>query len=164
MRLIAVLSLTPFDAGLKGGWKSILSWGEGMSDNARRLPDRPTSPHLTVWRWHATMLSSILHRASGVSLYAGALILAAWAICLAVGPECYAGYMALLGGPIGKIVLLGLTAAIFYHTANGIRHLVWDAGKAFDPKFSDLTAIVVIAFTVAATAATWIIAGMTGGL
>ena len=135
-----------------------------MSEAARRLPERPTSPHLTVWRWHATMLSSILHRASGCALYVGALILGGWAIALAIGPETYADYMGSLAGPLGKVVLLGLTAAIFYHTANGIRHLVWDAGKGFDPKFSDLTAIVVIAFTVAATAATWILAGMTGSL
>jgi succinate dehydrogenase / fumarate reductase cytochrome b subunit len=135
-----------------------------MSDSARRLPERPTSPHLSVWRWHATMLSSILHRASGCALYAGALILAGWAITLAVGPECYAGYMAIMGGPLGKLVLLALTAAIFYHTANGIRHLTWDAGKGFDPKFSDLTAVVVIAFTVAATAAVWGIAAITGAL
>ena len=110
------------------------------------------------------MLSSILHRASGCALYAGALILGGWAIALAMGPESYADYMGILAGPLGKLVLLGLTAAIFYHTANGIRHLVWDAGKGFDPKFSDLTAIVVIAFTVAATAAVWIIAAMTGSL
>lgn len=135
-----------------------------MSDAARRLPERPTSPHLTVWRWHATMLSSILHRASGCALYVGALILGGWAIALAMGPESYAEYMAVLAGPLGKLVLLGLTAAIFYHTANGVRHLVWDAGKAFDPKFSDLTAVVVIAFTVAATAAVWIIAAMSGSL
>jgi succinate dehydrogenase / fumarate reductase cytochrome b subunit len=135
-----------------------------MSEAARRLPERPTSPHLTVWRWHATMLSSILHRMSGCALYAGALILGGWAIALAMGPDAYAAYMAVLGGLLGKIVLLGLTAAIFYHTANGIRHLVWDAGKAFDPKFSDLTAVVVIAFTVAATAAVWILAAMTGSL
>lgn len=135
-----------------------------MSDAARRLPERPTSPHLTVWRWHATMASSILHRASGCALYAGALILGGWAIALAMGPESYAEYMALLAGPLGKLVLLGLTAAIFYHTANGVRHLVWDAGKGFDPKFSDLTAVVVIAFTVAATAAVWVIAAMSGSL
>ena len=37
---------------------------------------RPLSPHLQVWRWHITMLTSILHRATGVALYGGALILA----------------------------------------------------------------------------------------
>ena len=45
------------------------------------------SPHLQVWRWHVTMLTSILHRVTGVGIYLGALILAAWAISLAAGPE-----------------------------------------------------------------------------
>ena len=31
--------------------------------------ERPMSPHMSVWKWHPTMLSSILHRASGVVLY-----------------------------------------------------------------------------------------------
>lgn len=135
-----------------------------MSEAARRLPDRPTSPHLTVWRWHWTMLSSILNRVTGIALYVGALVLGGWAIALAIGPETYADYMGLLAGPLGKLVLLGLTAAIFYHTANGIRHLVWDAGAAFDPKLSDLVTVAIFAFTVAATVAVWIIAGMTGSL
>jgi succinate dehydrogenase / fumarate reductase cytochrome b subunit len=135
-----------------------------MSESAQRLPERPTSPHLTVWRWHATMLTSILHRVSGCALYGGALILAGWAISLAFGPEAYACYMGVMGSWFGKLVLLGLTAAIFYHTANGIRHLVWDAGIGFDVKLADLTSVVVLAFTVAATAATWIIAAMAGVL
>ncbi len=108
------------------------------------------------------MLSSILHRMSGCALYVGALVLGGWAIALAIGPDAYETYMSILGGPLGKIVLLGLTAAIFYHTANGVRHLVWDAGKGFDTKLSDLAAVAIIAFTVAATAAVWIIAAMTG--
>jgi succinate dehydrogenase / fumarate reductase cytochrome b subunit len=135
-----------------------------MSEAARRLPERPTSPHLTVWRFHVTMLVSITNRVTGCALYVGALILGGWVIALAAGPETYADYMSLLSGPLGKLVLLGLTAALFFHTAAGIRHLVWDAGKGFDPKLSDLTGIVVIAFTVAATAAVWIIAAMTGSL
>ncbi len=110
------------------------------------------------------MLSSILHRASGIALYAGALILGGWAIALAIGPGAYADYMDVLGGPLGKLVLLGLTAAIFYHTANGVRHLVWDGGAGFDPKLSDLVTVAIFAFTVAATAAVWIIAAMTGSL
>ena len=137
---------------------------KGMSDAARRLPERPTSPHLTVWRWHATMLSSILNRATGVALYVGALIAGGWAIALARGPESYADYMGVLAGPLGKLVLLGLTASLFYHTANGVRHLVWDAGKAFDPKLSDLITAAIFAFTVAATAGAWVIAARCGTL
>ena len=135
-----------------------------MADASGAARARPLSPHLSIWRWHLTMLGSILHRATGVALYVGALIVAAGAICLAVGTECYGGFAAIMGSLPGELVLFGLTLSLFYHLANGIRHLVWDAGRGFDPKFADLTAIVVIAFTVAATAATWIIAVMTGGL
>ena len=60
---------------------------------------RPLSPHMQVWRWHITMLGSILHRATGVALYAGALIAAGWAASLAAGPDAYQGYCGLLGSP-----------------------------------------------------------------
>ena len=66
--------------------------------------DRPLSPHLTIWRWHITMASSIAHRATGVALYVGALILAGWALSLAAGPAAYGDYMALLGSWLGKLV------------------------------------------------------------
>jgi succinate dehydrogenase cytochrome b556 subunit len=45
------------------------------------------SPHLQVWRWHLTMLTSILHRATGMALYGGALIVTAWALALGAGPD-----------------------------------------------------------------------------
>jgi succinate dehydrogenase / fumarate reductase cytochrome b subunit len=136
-----------------------------MTDAAkapRREP--PMSPHLTVWRWHITMATSILHRATGVALYVGALIAAAWAISLANGPETYAQFKALLGSPLGKLVMFGLTASVFYHLANGIRHLVWDLGHGLDVKSANASSIVVLAFTVAATLASWWIAAMTGAL
>ena len=38
------------------------------------VSQRPLSPHLQVWRWHATMASSIAHRASGAVNYAGAIL------------------------------------------------------------------------------------------
>jgi succinate dehydrogenase / fumarate reductase cytochrome b subunit len=90
------------------------------------------SPHLQVWRWHITMATSIAHRATGVALYVGALIAAAWAISLAGGPDAYATFKAVMGSPIGLLVMFGLSVSFFYHLANGIRHLVWDAGYGFD--------------------------------
>ena len=122
------------------------------------------SPHLSVWRWHITMATSIAHRATGVALYVGALIAAAWAVSLAAGPEAYAGFKALLGSPIGLVVMFGLTLSFFYHLANGIRHLVWDAGYGFDLKSANASAVFVFAFTAAATLAVWVIAAMTGAL
>jgi len=128
------------------------------------LAQRPTSPHVQIWRWHITMLGSILHRATGVALYGGALLLALWAASLAAGPGPFGGFKALLGSLPGKGVLFGLTLSIFYHLANGVRHLAWDTGKGFEPKVADMTGAAAIAFAVAATVAVWVLAALSGRL
>jgi succinate dehydrogenase / fumarate reductase cytochrome b subunit len=129
---------------------------------APALRPKPLSPHLQVWRWHITMAASILHRATGVGMYVGALILTGWAVSLAGGPDAYAGYMSLLGSPLGKLLLFGLTVAVFFHMANGVRHLVWDYGKGFEPKTADFTAVAAMAFAVVAAVAVWTIALIMG--
>jgi len=126
------------------------------------LPPRPLSPHLSIWRWHVTMFTSIAHRATGVGLYLAALIAAGWAVSLASGPEVYGAYMALLGSAFGKLVLFAITVALFFHLANGIRHLVWDFGYGFKVKTADFSGVVVIAFAVAASIGLWIVAAMRG--
>jgi succinate dehydrogenase / fumarate reductase cytochrome b subunit len=122
------------------------------------------SPHLSVWRWHITMASSIANRATGVALYVGALIGAAWAVSLASGPDAYAGFKSLLGSPLGLLVMFGLTISFFYHLANGIRHLVWDAGYGFALKTANAASVFVFTFTAAATIVIWVIAAMMGAL
>ena len=122
------------------------------------------SPHMSVWRWHITMAASIAHRATGVALYVGALIAAAWAVSLASGPDAYACFKGLLGSPLGLVVMFGLTISLFYHLANGIRHLVWDAGFGFALKTANAASVFVFAFTAAATVAVWVIAAKTGAI
>lgn len=122
------------------------------------------SPHIQVWRWHITMLSSILHRATGVALYVGALIAAAWALALASGPVAYDAFQQIIGSPLGKLVLFGLTFSIFYHLANGVRHIFWDAGEGLTPKTANMTAAAAISFAAVVTVALWILAGFTGAL
>ncbi len=124
--------------------------------------DRPTSPHLQVWRWHITMAASILHRATGVALYVGALILAGWAVALARGPGAFSVYRLLLASPLGQLVLFGLTVSLFYHLANGMRHIWMDTGRGFDPKASDMTGAAAIAFGVVAAIAIWVVAILGG--
>jgi succinate dehydrogenase / fumarate reductase cytochrome b subunit len=125
---------------------------------------RPLSPHLQVWRWHVTLFGSILHRLTGMALYVGAVIVAGWAAALAGGPQTYGNYMHLMGSPLGKLVMFGLTFAVFYHLANGVRHLAWDVGLGFTPRTADMTGAAVIAFAVAATLAVWVIAALVGAL
>ena len=51
---------------------------------------RPLSPHLGHYKLPMLALLSITHRATGVALCAGALILVYWLMALAGGPEVYA--------------------------------------------------------------------------
>ena len=125
---------------------------------------RPLSPHLQIWRWHVTMFCSILHRVTGMGLYIGALLLAAWAVALASGPDAYGAYKALLGTVPGKLVLFGLTVSVFYHLAAGVRHLAWDTGHGFEPRTADMTGAVCVAFGVVASIVVWVLAGMMGAL
>jgi succinate dehydrogenase / fumarate reductase cytochrome b subunit len=135
-----------------------------MTETSPGPAARPLSPHLQVWRWHVTMLCSILHRATGIALYVGALILAGWVLALASGPAAYEHYRVLLGSPLGKLVLFGLTVSVFYHLAAGIRHLVWDVGLGFNPKLADQTGAAAIAFGVVAAIVVWILAALMGAL
>lgn len=126
-----------------------------MVEAAPGARSQPLSPHLQIWRWHVTMAASIAHRASGVALYGGALILAGWALALASGGGPYLRYMDILASVPGRIVLFGITVSIFFHLANGIRHLVWDFGRGFEPKTADLTAWIAFVASVAAAVVTW---------
>jgi succinate dehydrogenase / fumarate reductase, cytochrome b subunit len=125
---------------------------------------RPLSPHLQIWRWHVTMAASILHRATGVALYGAALILAGWTLALASGPAAYGAYMGLLGSLLGTIVLFGITVSLFFHLANGVRHLVWDAGGGFEPRTADRTAWFALAFGLVAALVVWATPLMSGSL
>lgn len=135
-----------------------------MTDATRRLREPPLSPHLQIWRWHITMLTSILHRVTGVGFYLGALILAAGAVCLAAGPEAYGAYRGIVGSFPGKVLFFIFTLSSYYHLANGVRHLVWDAGHGLDVKSATASAYAAFAFAIAATLATWVIAGIMGAI
>jgi succinate dehydrogenase / fumarate reductase cytochrome b subunit len=124
-------------------------------------PSRPLSPHLQVWKFHPTMLSSILHRASGVVNYVGAVLVAIWLIALASGEAAYTGLMDVLNGPIKILVviaLIGFTLSLIYHMLNGIRHLVWDMGKGFDPAGSNQRSVLIMIASIVLTAVIWLLA------
>jgi succinate dehydrogenase / fumarate reductase cytochrome b subunit len=77
-------------------------------------------------------LLSITHRATGVFLALGALLLAYWLTAAAYGPAAFERAQALLGSWVGLLVLFGLTFCLFYHLCNGIRHLAWDLGRGYE--------------------------------
>ncbi len=115
----------------------------------------PLSPHLQVWRWHPTMATSILHRASGVANYVGAFVMVFWLMALALGPEAYAAAETVLLSPLGRFVLFGFTLSVMYHLFNGIRFLIWDTGNGFTPGVASAMSVVILVVSVVATVAVW---------
>ena len=61
------------------------------------------------------MALSIIHRATGIALYFGTLLLAWWLIAAASGPGAYANVQAFTGSIIGKLILFGYTWALLHH-------------------------------------------------
>ena len=120
--------------------------------------DRPLSPHLSVYRWPVTMVTSILHRASGIAMAAGFIVLVAWLFGAASGPEVYAVFLGAANTLIGKLFLIGWSWAFFYHLSNGIRHLVWDSGRGFEKSQATASSWIVIIGSLVLTAAFWGIA------
>ena len=50
---------------------------------------RPLSPHLQIYKWQLTSLMSIGHRASGIALSLGSILIVTWLVTLATGPELF---------------------------------------------------------------------------
>lgn len=118
--------------------------------------NRPLSPHLTIWKWGAAMLVSILHRITGGALsVAGLGILTWWLASLAAGEEVYATFLKIVGHPVGLAVLAGLTWAFYQHLFSGLRHLVLDMGAGYDLKVNRFWSVMTIAGSLFATALTW---------
>jgi len=115
--------------------------------------ERPLSPHLQVYRPQITSVLSILHRATGVALSLGLIVLVYWLACLASGPAAYAQAQPLLGSGLLKLCYAGWAFCFFYHLANGIRHLIWDLGWGFEKNQISLGGWIVVVFATLATLA-----------
>jgi len=90
------------------------------------------SPHLQIWRFTITMAASITHRACGVALYSGSLVLAVWLYATAFNPGLYGVISDFLKSSFGIIFLGAYVWALFFHLLNGLRHIFWDQGHGFE--------------------------------
>lgn len=125
---------------------------------------RPMSPHVSIWKWHITMAGSILHRATGCANYVGAAVIVAWLFATAAGPDYYEPLSAVIGSIWGQLILFGFTISVCYHLLSGLRHLFWDAGKGFNPKFASFLGAVILVSAVALAVAVWLLAGLVPGV
>jgi succinate dehydrogenase / fumarate reductase, cytochrome b subunit len=116
---------------------------------------RPLSPHLTIYKPQISSVLSITHRASGIFLFFGALILSWLIVGLVFYPkisEC-----SFFNGLFIKVLLFLWTLALFFHFLNGIRHLFWDVGYGFKIKTMNASGILVLVLTLVLASGFWIL-------
>lgn len=101
------------------------------------------------------MVMSIVHRITGSALYVGTLLLAWWLIAAASGPRYHALVQDILMSWPGRLVMLGFTWALLHHLLGGIRHLIWDTGRALDPASANRLAWLTLVGSVGAAAILW---------
>ena len=120
-----------------------------MADTPQRplAATRPLSPHMTIYRWPVTMMTSITHRLTGIGLALGAVVLAWWLVSISNGPEGYQSFHAIADSPVGLVVVFGLTWSLVYHFLNGIRHLAWDLGYGFDKHLAERNSVIIFALS-----------------
>ena len=117
---------------------------------------RPLSPHLTIYRWPLTMILSILHRATGVSLSVGLIIFSIWLFAIAFGEQYFTFFVYISSNWIGRFLIVVWTFAFFLHFCNGLRHLYWDTGRGFDRDRVELSARIVVFSSLLLTSIFWL--------
>ena len=93
-----------------------------MKDN------RPVYLNLTTIRFPLAAIASILHRISGILLFAGLAGLLYLLDLSLESPSGYALVQTILEGSIAKFLLWGVLSALAYHFIAGIKHLLLDLG------------------------------------
>lgn len=124
---------------------------------AETKANRPISPHIQIYHWHLTLAMSIVHRATGMALYGGTLLLAWWLLSAAAGPDYFSFANGILGSWIGLIVLFGFSWSLIHHMLGGLRHFIWDTGRGLDKPMRDHLALATIVGSVSLTILVWII-------
>ena len=120
----------------------------------------PTSPHLQIYKWNISSLTSILHRLTGVALYFSIvavvwyIIYYAYQINIAESEEaCDCAFKVILEN-IFTFAAIFITFSLYYHFCNGIRHLFWDIGKGFELKDARRNGYLIVLCSLALTVAT----------
>ena len=124
---------------------------------------RPLSPHLQIYSRQVQMMSSITHRATGVALAVGSLLVVCGLLQLASGESSFDGFKRLIGSPIGIILMIGWSWSLFFHLCNGIRHLIQDAGLGFEISQFVRSSKLSYVGSVVLTALVWTYVLMAGG-
>jgi succinate dehydrogenase / fumarate reductase cytochrome b subunit len=122
---------------------------------------KPTSPHIQIYRWNISSITSIMHRMTGVMLFFSIIIIAWFIVYYTYSTDSFSHEMScdcLMTNIINWLfygAVLAITYSLYYHFCNGIRHLFWDIGKGFELKFAKLSGYLVIIISLILTISTF---------
>ncbi|KAI1000551.1 hypothetical protein K3495_g7642 [Podosphaera aphanis] len=116
--------------------------------------NRPTSPHLQIYRPQITWYLSALNRITGCTISGGFYVFgAAYLVSPLFGWHLDSATLATVFGALPLAIKLGLKTLVAlpftFHSINGIRHLSWDMGKAFSNQAVIRTGWTVVGLSVA---------------
>lgn len=124
---------------------------------------RPLSPHLQIYSRQVQMMTSITHRATGIALAVGGLLVVCGLLQLAAGEGSFNHFRHLIGSPLGMILLLGWSWSLFFHLCNGIRHLIQDAGLGYEISQFVRSSWLSVAGSIVLTVLVWAYILLAGG-
>ena len=113
------------------------------------MAPRPLSPHLTVYKFKYTLTTSILNRLTGIGLSLALLVLVYWLMAVAGGAAAQVRAAQFFAHPLVRLLGAAFLAAYCYHLIAGIRHLIWDTGRALERRQSQRSAWIVVCVSVA---------------
>jgi succinate dehydrogenase / fumarate reductase, cytochrome b subunit len=132
-----------------------------MAETNLRI-QRPTSPHLQIYRLTMSMVMSGLHRVTGLALCAGMVMLTWWLLAAAAGQSAYMTFEGFASSWIGKLILFGFSWALLHHLIGGIRYLIWDLGYGLEPAEREWLVRANLIGSIVATVLLWLILVMFG--
>jgi len=101
------------------------------------------------------MLTSIVHRITGVGMGIGFLFLACWLLALSLGEGPYEAVAAFHRSYLGRLFLLGFSWAVIFHLFSGTRHLFWDRDLGFEKSTYNFWSIVMVVMSFVVTLILW---------
>ena len=119
---------------------------------------RPVNLELSTIKFPITAIVSILHRISGVFLFAGVAVLL-WMLDSSLNSEeGLAAVKDALAAPVSKFIIWAVLAGLAYHLVAGVRHLIMDCGLGESLEGGRLGAklVVVLSVVLIVLAGVWV--------
>jgi succinate dehydrogenase / fumarate reductase cytochrome b subunit len=118
---------------------------------------RPTSPHITIYKLQMNMVASMMHRLTGIALFFASIIFPWIVLFYNFGcKDCINNLLAVsMDCVITKLALFCLSFALIYHACNGFRHLFYDVGYGFSIKVTNITGWIVVIASIIINITLW---------